>query len=159
MSAEEVTPINPKTRRVILAIDASEHAERAFCYYFENIHRPDNEVIFTHSAEYPRMPFGQQIPTEQWEQEIAKKEKDMRQLEESYTKKLTDAKVANRSRFVYHAKPGEAICHIAQEENADLIVTGTRGLGAIRRTVLGSVSDYVLHHAKVPVLICPPVKH
>jgi len=29
------------------------------------------------------------------------------------------------------------------------------GLSAIRRTFLGSVSDYVIHHSKVPVLICP----
>jgi len=29
------------------------------------------------------------------------------------------------------------------------------GLDAIRRTFLGSVSDYVIHHSKVPVLICP----
>lgn len=51
-------------------------------------------------------------------------------------------------------KPGEAILKIAREENATLIVTGTRGLGKIRRTVLGSVSDYVIHHSPVPVLVC-----
>lgn len=51
-------------------------------------------------------------------------------------------------------KPGEAILKIAKEENATLIVTGTRGLGKIRRTVLGSVSDYVIHHSPVPVLVC-----
>ncbi|RUS88607.1 hypothetical protein EGW08_003633 [Elysia chlorotica] len=31
---------------------------------------------------------------------------------------------------------------------------GTRGLGKFRRTMLGSVSDYILHHAHVPVLVC-----
>ena len=31
---------------------------------------------------------------------------------------------------------------------------GTRGLGTVRRTILGSVSDYVLHHAHCPVCIC-----
>ena len=35
-----------------------------------------------------------------------------------------------------------------------MIVMGTRGLGAIRRTILGSVSDYVLHHTKIPLVIC-----
>lgn len=33
---------------------------------------------------------------------------------------------------------------------------GSRGLGTIRRTILGSVSDYVVHHANVPVVVCPP---
>ena len=32
---------------------------------------------------------------------------------------------------------------------------GTRGLSTIRRTVLGSVSDYVLHHTTIPVAVVP----
>ena len=54
----------------------------------------------------------------------------------------------------YGGNPGEAIVKIAEDENATMIVMGTRGLGVIRRTILGSVSDYVVHHAKCPVLIC-----
>lgn len=51
-------------------------------------------------------------------------------------------------------KPGEVICKLAAEEGAALIVVGTRGLGKIRRTIMGSVSDYVIHHSHVPVLVC-----
>lgn len=50
-------------------------------------------------------------------------------------------------------EPGEQIVQAAVKEGADFIVTGSRGLGTIRRTFLGSVSDYVVHHSTVPVLV------
>ena len=51
-------------------------------------------------------------------------------------------------------KPGEVIVREANDRSADFSVTGTRGLGKFRKTLLGSVSDFVLRHAKCPVLVC-----
>ncbi len=50
--------------------------------------------------------------------------------------------------------PAKAILQAAEEHDADLIAIGSRGLGA-RRTALGSVSNGVLHGARVPVLVFP----
>ena len=51
-------------------------------------------------------------------------------------------------------KPGEVICQIAEDVNAAMIITGTRGVGKVRRTILGSVSDYLVNHAVCPVMVC-----
>lgn len=47
----------------------------------------------------------------------------------------------------------EEIVVAAEEMNADLIVIGSRGLGGVRRALMGSVSDSVVRHAHCPVLV------
>ncbi len=56
-----------------------------------------------------------------------------------------------------HVRVGERrsdeIVKVAEEVRAGLIVMGSRGLGGVRRTLMGSVSDAVVRHAHCPVLI------
>ena len=50
----------------------------------------------------------------------------------------------------------QAIIHLAEELGAGLIVMGSRGLGGVRRALIGSVSDSVVRHAHCPVMIVRP---
>ena len=52
-----------------------------------------------------------------------------------------------------HGNAADVIVQEAEESGADLIVVGTRGLGATKRTFLGSVSTNVVHHAPCDVLV------
>jgi nucleotide-binding universal stress UspA family protein len=47
----------------------------------------------------------------------------------------------------------EEIVSLAEEIGAGLIVLGSRGLGGIRRALMGSVSDSVVRYAHCPVLV------
>src|SRR6266542_2440201 len=49
--------------------------------------------------------------------------------------------------------PGIELLKRAEAADHDLIVMGSRGRGAVRSAVLGSISHYVLNHSQVPVLI------
>jgi nucleotide-binding universal stress UspA family protein len=58
--------------------------------------------------------------------------------------------------LVWEGTAAHAIVDAAAAEGADVIVVGSRGLGAVGRFVLGSVSDHVVRHADCPVLIVRP---
>jgi len=47
----------------------------------------------------------------------------------------------------------QAIVHLADEIGAGLIIIGSRGLGGLRRALMGSVSDSAVRHAHCPVLV------
>ncbi|NET34217.1 MAG: universal stress protein [Cyanothece sp. SIO1E1] len=49
--------------------------------------------------------------------------------------------------------PGRVICNLARTWEADLIITGSRGRTGLSEMFLGSVSNYVTHHAPCSVLI------
>ncbi len=51
--------------------------------------------------------------------------------------------------------PGQAIVDTAAALGADLIVVGSHGASGLERVLLGSVSDFVVRHARCPVLVAP----
>ena len=55
--------------------------------------------------------------------------------------------------IVLEGQPGQAICALAETEDATAIVIGSRGRSGFKRAVLGSVSDHVVRHAPCPVVV------
>ena len=53
---------------------------------------------------------------------------------------------------------GATIVSYARENSLGLIAIATHGHGGIRRLVLGSTADYVLHNASLPILVVRPGK-
>ncbi|XP_021906650.1 universal stress protein PHOS34-like [Carica papaya] len=53
------------------------------------------------------------------------------------------------------------LCDAVEKHHASVLVVGSHGYGAIKRAVLGSVSDYCAHHAHCTVMIVkkPKIKH
>jgi len=139
----------------MIAIDGSDQAQYAFDWYLENMHREGDSVVLVHCAEFNidiGLP-GAAADVNAICAQVKKRQDEIASLTETFMNKLRAKKIEGKLLTPQGDKPGTLICKAATEQNASSILMGTRGLGTIRRTLLGSVSEYVIHHAACPVTV------
>lgn len=137
---EEPRPV----RHVVLGIDGSTASDKAVKFLMRHIDPtpdgPDHEpvmVTVTHAVPYFKYPDVKRTG---------------KTLVQRYGAKL--AKLGFQVREALRlGKPADEILTVTRQDRADLIVTGAKGLGAIRRVLLGSVSTRVVQHAHCGVLV------
>ena len=87
-----------------------------------------------------------------YQERVQKFEQQEREFLRSLSREATQAGV--ETEFTQTSDyPGRSICEQAQKWSADLILVGSRGLTGIKEMFLGSISNYVTHHAPCSVLI------
>jgi nucleotide-binding universal stress UspA family protein len=149
-------------RRIALATDGSPASVKALEFVLSRF-QPDRSVgkgrrapihvsVIHVTARRPLAPFevGITIP---WIKQRKLKEKETGQkLVERSAQELIDAGFAAEP-LHRQGNPAERIMQVASQQHADLIVMGAKGLGAIDRFLLGSVSTRVVQHAHCAVLV------
>ncbi|XP_063418284.1 stress response protein NhaX-like [Mytilus trossulus] len=153
-------------KTVVIAFDGSDYAKHAMKYFAETIYLPTDNVVVVYCVE-----LGDVITTERTIYGLSQagahisidhgELKDLIQREIGRIKNklvefaayMKEIKLNGTVKSTHASSPGLGVIHVANELNADLIVTGSRGYGRFRRTLLGSVSDYILHHSSVPVMV------
>lgn len=144
-----------RKRKVLIAVDGSKHSDEAFAWYVENLHKKTDEVFLGYCAENFHLPSSALVGSD---------DGSVQALHHAYSEHCKDVlkhidDLAKRHKVTHkilhlHGYPGHSIVKAAEEQKAGMIICGSRGQGLLRRTILGSVSDYVLHHAHVPVIVC-----
>jgi nucleotide-binding universal stress UspA family protein len=140
--------------KILLATDASEEAHLAAATAADLVERTGSElhvvhvgVELTHGA-YPGVQVGPLPGVHQDELD--------RQAKGLFEAEVDRIRSSGNEVAGEHLRRGRAdreIVLLAEEEGADLIIMGSRGLGRIRRALMGSVSDSVVRHAHCPVLV------
>lgn len=138
--------------KILLAYDGSKASIKALGRAVELTKvTPDATLDIVHAYDFPRFFVGEglaPIP--------ASVNREIYELAEQTTAELRErmehAGVKGNVEMIQGA-PAEVILEYAKQNDIDLIVIGSRGLGGIREFVLGSVSHNVVQHAKIPVLI------
>jgi nucleotide-binding universal stress UspA family protein len=144
--------------RILLATDGSEQAELAALRAVDLADATDSELHVVHVGVLPTF-------LESYPGTLGYSDKLYEQIEEESRELLRElsrqVKVAGGTVAGTHLRMGVValeIVGLAEELQADLIVMGCRGLGGVRRALMGSVSDSVVRHAHCPVLVVRPKK-
>lgn len=80
-------------------------------------------------------------------------EREGRDILERTAARLGPELAAGAGQELRYGDPGPVICDVAAEVGADVVVVGSHGSGVVRRVLVGSVSQHVVHHAPCPVLV------
>ncbi|XP_068738313.1 universal stress protein Slr1101-like [Montipora capricornis] len=150
-------------RKVLIAVDGSEHGDRAFEWYLTNLYNKEDSVIVLHAFEIPPLPYSSGpfvfAYYEEWSEMVSDLRGQATEMMRKYEQRCKEKKMHYEMILVVGKPAGNVICKEAEKEKVELIVTGSRGLSKTRRTILGSVSDYIVHHTCCPVCIVPPVEN
>ncbi|RMX58965.1 hypothetical protein pdam_00014632 [Pocillopora damicornis] len=143
------------TRTVLIAVDECEHSERAFEWYLNHVHQPENSLIVLYCHEKLDPPaLLHSAHSEEWKQTLKEHDEKKDRVIEKYKHKCEERRLKAKIK-VEAGKPGETIHRIADQQKVTCIVMGGRGMSTLRRTLLGGVSDYVIKHTQIPVIFIP----
>ncbi len=138
----------------IVATDGSHASREAEEFAQKLLDREDDRVIVVSVAEFGNRPAsypGAEDPSSLRDQIIEK----ARSVSEEAASRFEHRGFRVESEH-FVGDPGKEICRLAEQRDVDGIIMGRHARGAIQEVLLGSVSNYVVHHAPCPVTVVPP---
>ena len=141
--------------RILLAVDGSEEASTAAKTAAELAERTDSELHVVHVGEVRPVSHPERRGYLARSEEL---QVEAQRLLEEQVDEITSAGGTVSTAHLRMGRPDEEIVVLGEEIGAGLIVAGSRGLGGMRRALMGSASDSIVRHAHCPVLVVRPEK-
>ena len=149
--------------KILVAVDNSNNNQMLFDSAINLAQSANASLVLLHvipeqEANYPILPTYAYYPelNEEDYQFYRRKFEEYKRLGTDLLQDFTDRATAAGIKCEYNqiiGHPGKTICQEADTHKADLILIGSRGLKGLKEMFLGSVSNYVTHHASCSVLI------
>lgn len=139
--------------RIVLSVDGSADSEKAVRLTRELARTYGSQVLVVHGRDVPMLaPSGRSAPPPLVER--LESEEDAHRLVDAAVSELQGAGVEAQGRVLPgQGRIGEKILGAAEEDRADLIVLGSRGMSRLQEMMIGSVAHKIIHMAKCPVLL------
>jgi universal stress protein A len=137
----EIRAVMQPIQRILCPVDFSEASAAALAYAEKLTRSTGAELVLVHAFDIPASLTYADVQNPADPAVRA-------QLEDL---PLTSSAVKT-VRVLHAGPPGEVICWLAQHRECDLIVMGTHGRTGLKHLLLGSVAEYVMRHARCPVV-------
>ncbi|MBD2310225.1 universal stress protein [Desertifilum sp. FACHB-1129] len=153
-------------QKILAAVDDSPLSQAVFNQAVElaQIHRAALKLFHCISSELlgtpaigsplePGIATGVNVGDYQVQQILIDRQiEQAKQLLQTYSRQSRDRQILAQTEYKI-GLVGQSCCELAADWQADLIVIGRRGHTGLTEVLLGSVSNYVVHHAPCAVLI------
>ena len=140
--------------KILLATDGSEEARQATQAATELSKETGSEVHIAYVLPSPNELRGHHLYSQEVMRSVLEQaEGEARSFLEEQAKQVgaSGGKVAET--HLRAGEPDKEIVRLSEELGVGTIVMGSRGLGAVSRTLMGSVSESVIRHAHCPVFV------
>lgn len=134
--------------KILVATDGSKYAQKTLLKAKEIARDMGAEVTIVSVASISSDNVYPKIMSEIKKSEIERTEKVLKDAEKIFSDFEGKFTTVHRKGDVV-----DEIVKLAEEGEYDLLIMGRRGLGTFSKTLLGSVSDKVIHHVKISVMI------
>ena len=138
--------MNAFPTRILLATDGSEDAAQAREAAADLARRSGSELHLVHVWHDVPSPYAHAV---------VKRELKLQGQEilDAQVKKIEEAGGTVTADHLRGGRTSDEVIELSEELGAGLLVLGSRGHGAVRRILMGSHSEAIIHHARVPVLV------
>lgn len=139
--------------RILLATDGSEDATLATYAAFDLSHRVGAKLHMVHVWQDLRPATLPAMAIDEYSRAYERSKREAGRLLEEQAERLRSVGATVTDTHLRKGRPADEVANLAEELEADLVVVGSRGLGPVKRLVVGSVSEGVVRLAPCPTLV------
>jgi len=140
------------TKKILIPFDGSEHSKRAILFAADVAQQHNSELFLVHVVKDKDIPpeILEYIKSEKINGGIGKVSAKLisEGIMKAARKQVQEMGLKIAKSMVFSGDPVEEIIQFAKNNDIDMIVIGSRGLGQIKGLLLGSVSSKVCHLAE-----------
>ena len=139
--------------KILLATDGSVEAELALSTAVDLANSTSCELHVVHVGSQYHPDLTTLRDPALFEEKLQELEQETQEVLNGQVRKIEEAGATVQEAHLGKGRKDQEIVHLGEKIGAGLIVMGSRGMGGVRRALMGSVSDSVIRHAHCPVLV------